>query len=311
MDTNKNLSKWVCIARTGTFTDSAGKSHTFTDADFDRLEFGYGQKKQKAALCFGHPKDSDPAFGWVHALKREGNELFAQFAHVPAEVQKLVEDKRYQHVSMSLSKDKGRLLHVGLLGAAAPAIDGLGTVSFGNGQGVTINFSAFEPELENKGENMNLEELQKQIIELQKKNAELVAENEKFKVESNSASSARADAEKKATDALAEFSAFKDKISSSTREERVRALVKSGKLEPAKEKETLSFAAALAKLADPVNFSAADGKTEEVTAEERYFRELETRQQSALAVNFAAFATVQGAASGAVDYDLAGMAGKL
>ena len=89
---NDSLTNWIRIARTGTHTDSQGRRHSFTAADFDALQSGYDLEKQGAALCFGHPKDSDPAFGWVQNLKREGDELFAQFAHVPAEVKKLVDN---------------------------------------------------------------------------------------------------------------------------------------------------------------------------------------------------------------------------
>ncbi|MDR1659787.1 MAG: hypothetical protein LBR94_05540, partial [Desulfovibrio sp.] len=66
---------WVCIARTGTFHDSQGRPHTFTAEDLDRISAGYDPAKAEAPLVFGHPKDSDPAYGWVRALKREGEKL--------------------------------------------------------------------------------------------------------------------------------------------------------------------------------------------------------------------------------------------
>lgn len=300
-----NLTKWVRIARVGTFKDSQGREHGFTERDFDEIKAGYDPATQEAALCFGHPKDSDPAYGWVHALKREGGNFFAQFARVPATVKKLVEDGAYRYVSMSLSPDKKRLLHVGLLGAAAPAIDGLGPVAFSapasadslNDGFVTINFTAAELEAEpttrperKRGGSMNPEELQKQIIELQRKIAELTAENEKLKAGKSEADKSKTEAEAKTAEVAAEFAAFKGQLAKTKREERVAALVKSGRLEPAKAADAVSFAAALAKVAEPVNFSAADGKTEQVSAEERYFRELEAKEPAGLALNFAAMA---------------------
>lgn len=308
-----NLTGWVRIARTGTHTDSNGRNHTFTASDFDALKSGYDPERQKSALCFGHPKDSDPAFGWVHALKREGGELFARFADVPAKVKNLVKDRRYQHVSISLSPDKKRLLHVGLLGAAAPAIEGLGPVSFSEADGVTINFSVPEKEAEPNGGTMNLEELQKRIIELQKELAEAQAAYDKLKTEKDEADKSKAEAEAKAAQVSAEFSAFKGQLAAAKREERVRALVKSGKLEPAKEKDTVSFAAALAKVDTPVNFSAADGKSEEISAEERYFRELEARHPAALSLDFSAMAPApaHAAADAAPAYNLSDITSKL
>ena len=55
--------------------------------------------------------------------------MFAQIAQIPDAVRQLVQDGRYKYVSMSLMPDRKTLRHVGLLGAAVPAIDGLGPVS--------------------------------------------------------------------------------------------------------------------------------------------------------------------------------------
>jgi hypothetical protein len=269
---------WIEIARTGAFRDSQGRPHTFTEADLDAISAGYDPARGEAPLVFGHPKDSDPAFGWVSALKREGKKLFARFAHVPEIVKNLVQDRRYRYVSMSLSPDKKRLLHVGLLGAAAPAIDGLAPVSLSS-EGITINFSAQE-----SGGSMNPEELQRQIgalneqiKALQKENGDLkarLAESAKGKDE---AEKGKKDAEEKSAKTAAEFAAFQSKIALDARTARVEALINAGKLEPARKDETLSFAAALAQVQSPVNFTAPDGKPETISAEERYFRDLEAR----------------------------------
>jgi hypothetical protein len=281
----ENVTPWVCIARTGTFEDSQGRPHTFTGADLDALQAGFDPARSETPLVFGHPKDNAPAMGWIQALKRQGEKLFAQFAHVPAEVKKLVQDRRYRYVSMSLSPDKKRLLHVGLLGAAAPAIDGLGPVTL-SAEGLIINFSAEGGE---NGGAMNPEELQRQVVELQAKLAALQAENEKLKAEAASGQKDKEEAEKQAAGTAAEFAAFRSKLAADTRKARVRALVDSGKLPPAKEAETVSFAAALAEVKQPVNFAAMDGKTEEISAEEHYFRDLEARPVDArFAANFAA-----------------------
>jgi hypothetical protein len=277
----EDLTPWVCIARTGTFDDSQGRPHTFTEADLEAIRAGYDPAKSEAALVFGHPKDSDPAYGWVHALKRQGEKLFAQFAHVPEKVKTLVQDRRYRYVSMRLSPDRRRLLHVGLLGAAAPAIDGLGPVSLAT-DGITINFSALETE---DGGNMNPEELQRQIgalneqiKALQKENGELKSKLSEHAKGKEEADKGKQEAEKKAAATAAEFAAFKGQLADNARKARVRALVDTGRLEPAKEAETLSFAAALAQVQQPVNFAAPDGRTEEISAEERWFREMEARK---------------------------------
>ncbi|MDR2504313.1 MAG: phage protease [Deltaproteobacteria bacterium] len=270
-----SLTPWIGIARAGTFQDSQGREHTFTEADLETIRAGYDPAISEAPLVFGHPKDNAPAYGWVSALKTEGEKLLAQFARVPAEVKNLVQDGRYRYVSMSLSPDKRRLLHVGLLGAAAPAIDGLGPVAFATG-GLTINFTSEEVNM------ATVEELQRRVGELeaqlraaQEENKGLkdkLAESDKDKDE---AEKGQKTAEETAAKTAVEFAAFQAKIAADARAARVDALINAGKLEPAKKDETLSFTAALAQVGQPVNFSAPDGKTERISAEEKYFRDLE------------------------------------
>ena len=286
----EKLSNWINIARTGTFKDSSGTEHTFTEQDLENIRAAFDPKKSEAALVFGHPKDSDPAFGWVRELRNQGGILSARFAGVPDKVKQLVEEGRYRYVSMSLAPDKKRLLHVGLLGAAAPAIDGLGQVSFKEADdGITINFST-----NGDGNSMSAEEMQKRIGALESQVKEKDDEIAKLKTKLSETETGKKSAEEKAEKTAADFAAFKNGIVTSTREARIDALVKDGKLEPAKRDEALSFAAALGGIEAPVNFSAPDGKTEKISAEEKYFRDLEARPTDPRFANFSLHAPAPG-----------------
>lgn len=150
--------KWIEIARTGTFTDSAGRPQTFTEGDLEAIAHAYNPAKRDAPLVFGHPKtDAAPAFGWAARLRAENGKLFAQFAHVPDAVRDLVAKRHYRHVSMSLMPDRVTLRHVALLGAAQPAIDGLEAVEFHDGgNAITVDFAATRGE----GDSMSIEDLQ-------------------------------------------------------------------------------------------------------------------------------------------------------
>ena len=79
---------------------------------------------------FGHPEDSEPAFGWVDKLKRTGDILSALFKQIPDAVKSLVKTGHYKKISISLGSDKKNLRHVGLLGAVQPAVPGLANVKF-------------------------------------------------------------------------------------------------------------------------------------------------------------------------------------
>lgn len=332
---------WIEIARTGIFTDSAGRRQTFTERDLDDIARAYDPAKRDAPLCFGHPQtDKAPAFGWVDRLKSEGGRLYASFSQVPDEVRELVARGHYRHVSMSLMPDRVSLRHVALLGAAQPAIDGLAAVEFSQDTGaITVDFTAAgsggprsgsaaatalaasdspirdrtlragASELDGgdaitvdfaagrgKGDSMTTEELQRQVGQLQAQLEALKAENATLKKQAEThrqdrdkAESARNEAEQKAEKASADFAAYREKVEGERREARVSELVKAGKVKPAEKASVLDFAAKLAELGGgTVDFAAPDGKTESLSMEERYFRELGARPVDERAVDFAA-----------------------
>lgn len=278
-----NTKKWTEIARTGTFTDSRGRPQEFTASDLEAIATAYDPTQRDAPLVFGHPKDNAPAFGWVQQLKSEGQKLFASFAHVPDSVKQLVNNKHYRHVSMSLMPDRVSLRHVALLGAAQPAIDGLEAVELTDGEDVIcIDFTQIEP---STGGNMPTSEalqqqigaLQQQLEAMKTENATLKKKLEETGAAKDSAEADKADAAKKTETTAAEFAAYKGSVEKEKRTGRVATLIQAGKLKPAEQEDVLAFAAMLSTVPEPVEFSAADGKKESISAEERYFRELETR----------------------------------
>lgn len=284
------MEKWLEIARTGTFTDSSGRPQTFTEADLAAIARSYDPSKRDAPLVFGHPQsDAAPAFGWAQKLRAEGGKLFALFAQVPGEVRDLVAKGHYRHVSMSLMPDRVTLRHVALLGAAQPAIDGLKAVEFKDGDAaITVDFASANE----KGESMS-EELQRQIGQLQ---AQLEAQQKEIdslkqqlgeaREARDKADSAKTDAERKAEETSAEFSAYKGKIEAERRESRMNALVREGRVKPGERESLLDFAAKLAGQQGTVDFSAPDGKKETISMEERFFRELESRPVDERFVDF-------------------------
>ena len=68
-------------------------------------------------------------------------------------------------------------------------------------------------------------------------------------------------------------------------------LVKDGKVKPADKEKVLTFAAALASQGGSVDFAAPGGKSETISLEERYLRELEARPRDQ---RFAEFSTPPG-----------------
>ena len=262
--------KYTAIAKTGTFRDSEGRRHTFTKSDLEKIASNYNTSETDAPLVIGHVKsDAAPAYGWVEKLFCENDKLFAQFSYVSDDVKNLVYKGSYKNVSMSVDMENHRLLHVALLGAAAPAIDGLGAINLSTGNGSIFNF-----ETTNKENQMNEQELQKKILELE-------AQLQELKNQIQKANQDKEAAEKKVEETQAEFSAYMAKQQDEARKKRVEKLVRDGKLEPAKQEEVFAFASQLAKSSADFSFGS-----EKISMEEKYFRELEAQKQAGVFANF-------------------------
>jgi hypothetical protein len=289
--------KGMEIFRVGRWTDSSGRTDTWTREDLEKIAARFDAQEQ-APLVLGHPKEaSAPAYGWVTRVWVEGKRLLADVAKVPEQLITALKEGWYRKRSISLSPDM-RLRHVGLLGAAAPAVAGLRDIALSSGEGdATYEFSTKE-----EGPmKTDLERAQARIAELEAELATMKAGGEfkeqlaakdkeiaKAKAEAKAAEEAKAKAEK-------EFGEYKAKALTAAREARFEALVKAGKALPADKPKTMAFAEALGKADAKIEFSDGQGKTEEVSTEEAYWRELENREPHGL---FSEFASKAQAATG-------------
>ena len=145
--------KRIKIFRGGPQVTAAGQQIDFSESDLDGVVKSYDPATHEAPIVFGHPKDGAQAHGWVKAVAREGDLLFAD-ADFADEAVEAVKAGGYRKVSASFYAPTDQrnpkpgsyhLRHVGLLGAQIPAVKGLGSVEFGEGDdGVTIEFDFAE-----------------------------------------------------------------------------------------------------------------------------------------------------------------------
>lgn len=180
---------WIEIFRSGTHRDSAGNTHTYTDDMLDEMAELYNSKiidepAVEAPLVKGHPKSNDPAYGWIKRLARRGRILMAELKKLTPEVINDIREGKFRNVSIALYPDK-MLRHVGLLGAAAPAVKGLQPVTFAEDE----DFSEFiNPGNEesfitiNSGEFTGLNE---KLTALELENSRLNDENSGYKTRIN------------------------------------------------------------------------------------------------------------------------------
>lgn len=129
----------IRIFRPGRFLSMEGVEVNFSTADLQAIADAYDPARDPAPLVVGHPRTDDPAFGWVAGLSVEGGALVATPEKIEPSFAEMVRAGRYRKVSArffppdAASNPKPGsyyLKHVGFLGAAAPAVSGLGTVQF-------------------------------------------------------------------------------------------------------------------------------------------------------------------------------------
>lgn len=133
------------IFRTGTWTSDKGISKQYTEADLDKIIENYNSE-DPAPIVIGHPQTNSPAFGWIEKVKRVADRLIAVPKQLNDQFVDLVKNGAFKKRSISITPDL-KLVHVGFLGAAAPAVEGLKEIQF-NAVDDLLNFSEdFNPEL--------------------------------------------------------------------------------------------------------------------------------------------------------------------
>ena len=128
------LDGWVDVMRTGIWTDMNGNQHSYSAADLAQIAADY-PASDPAPVVIGHPEIDAPAWGWVAQLRAVGDRLQARFTRINDAFRAACEAGQYGGRSVSIQRpadENGawRLFHVGFLGAAAPAIEGLAPSQF-------------------------------------------------------------------------------------------------------------------------------------------------------------------------------------
>lgn len=178
------MAKWYEVWRAGKYPQGE-----FTEADVQQIVDNYDPKAEEAPIVLGHPKNNDPAFGWVESLARKGPVLLAKFRQVVPQFAEAVNAGRYKKVSVRLAKDEKKgwtLKHVGFLGAAIPQVQGLAPIAFSGDDGgleVECDFDTGTPQNHHKEVNQ-MDEKEKEALKEQLRKelqTEFSQENEDLK----------------------------------------------------------------------------------------------------------------------------------
>lgn len=153
MTTRSTDTHSIEVFRPGTHVTMGGERLTFSADDLRTLAASYDREAAPAPIVIGHPSTDAPAFGWSHGFRFDeaSQRLVADVGEVVPAFAEAVRAGRYRKVSLAFFRPTEPAnpkpgtwypRHVGFLGAAAPAVTGLKTVSFAAGDVVTVEFAA-------------------------------------------------------------------------------------------------------------------------------------------------------------------------
>ena len=104
---------------------------TYNEADLDELVRNLPDQGFVPALKIGHAENTDPAVGYVTALRRAGQNLIATISDIPDEVYAIIKRRGFDRVSCEIysglvrngRKFRKALRAVALLGHSPPGVD--------------------------------------------------------------------------------------------------------------------------------------------------------------------------------------------
>ena len=141
----KGFDDYIEIVKVGEHVAMNGETVQFTEADLDQMVAN--TKPNTAPFVIGHPKTNTPAWGWGLDYKRIGDSAYVKGGQIDPQFAAMVKEGKFKKRSVRVAKGKDGwvIKHIGWLGAAAPAIEGMADVEFAADESaVELEFSVAE-----------------------------------------------------------------------------------------------------------------------------------------------------------------------
>ena len=151
------MGKKLQIFRPGTHVAMNGQSIEFSESDLAASVAAYDPAKHEAPLVIGHPRLDAPAYGWVKGLDFADEVMLADPDQVDAAFAEMVNSGKFKKISASFFTPTSPsnpvpgvyyLRHVGFLGATPPAVKGLKSASFADGDEGVVEFGDWADRVE-------------------------------------------------------------------------------------------------------------------------------------------------------------------
>lgn len=149
---------WIKMLATGFRPDQSGNIKDWTQADLDHVVATYDPARHEAPVIIGEARHDAPAYGWIRALKREGNALYMRLKSDVPEFLEMLKKGLFKKLAVSFYPDF-TLRHVGFLGAPPPKIEGLNKINFKE-KGEVIMYEFSENDNMSAGERLHFKILE-------------------------------------------------------------------------------------------------------------------------------------------------------
>lgn len=146
------MKKQIQIFKAGQHTAMSGASLSFSEAELKASAAAYDPAKHEAPIVIGHPKQADPAYGWVKSLSFADG-LEAEPQQVDPAFAEMVDRGAFKKISASFYMPDSPnnpvpgvyyLRHVGFLGAQPPAVKGLRSPEFAEKESGIVEFADYD-----------------------------------------------------------------------------------------------------------------------------------------------------------------------
>lgn len=151
------MHKKLQIFKPGKHVAMSGQGIEFSEADLTASVAAYDPAKHEAPLVIGHPRLDGPAYGWVKGLDFADGVMQAEPDQVDATFAEMVNSGKFKKISASFFTPTAPgnpvpgvyyLRHVGFLGATPPAVKGLKSASFAEGEEGVVEFGDWADRVE-------------------------------------------------------------------------------------------------------------------------------------------------------------------
>lgn len=124
------VGQWIELFRAGDY----GPKGEYTEDDISKMAENF-EENDKVPIVIGHPKDNDPAWGWLDKMAAAGDILLARVGELHNDMFEAINYSglfKNRSVRIADTGSGPKIMHLGMLGGTLPEVSGLAPLTFSN-----------------------------------------------------------------------------------------------------------------------------------------------------------------------------------